>query len=162
MKHQFLKGWSIVLVVVLVAAFAVAPARSALADSGGAKYHNFNVTFTKWITTYPDMAGVGGGAIGPAAFTGTLLSMKVVGSMEYAEALYHFSGSKHSFDAHIYATQDDTTHTGGITGSITGGWLRGGSLTGEYKVLAQCNIDTPGNSMGTLCFQGVLHLRRAP
>ncbi len=162
MKHRSFKGWSLLLVLVLVAGFAMAPAHLALADSGGAPYHNFDVTFTKWITTFPDMMGLGGGAIGPAAFTGKLLTMNVVGTMEYAEALYHFEGSKHSFDAHIYATQDDTTGTGVITGRITGGWLKGGSLTGEYNVLAECSIDTPGNGMGALCFQGVLHLRRAP
>ena len=162
MKTQFHKTWSILLASVLVVAFAVAPARFAYADSGGVPNHIFNVSFTKWITSYPDMAGVGGGAIGPAAFKGTLLSMSVVGTMEYAEALYHFDGSKHSFDAHIYATQDDSTGTGVITGRVMGGWLKGATLTGEYNVYRACPIATPGNGMGTLCFSGMLHLRRAP
>ncbi len=162
MTYRIVKGSSPILALVLVAALAAAPARLVLADAGGVQNHVFEVTFTKWITAYPDMSGIGGGAIGPARFTGELLSMTTVGSMEYAEALYHFDGAKHSFDAHIYATQDDTTGTGVIQGTVTGGWLRGATLTGEYNVWGTCPIETPGNGMGTLCFQGVLHLRRAP
>ncbi len=162
MKRKFLIGWGILLVIVLVAAFAVAPVRQALADPGGVRNHTFDVPFTKWITAYPNMAGVGSGAIGQASFTGELLAMSTEGNMQYAEALYHFAGSKHSFDAHIYATQDNGTGKGVIVGRVTGGWLNGATLTGEYEVLNECNIDTPGNSMEQLCFQGVLHLRRAP
>ncbi len=162
MSGKLMKGWSWMLALVLVAALAATPAGLVLADSGGVQNHVFDVTFTKWITTYPDMSGIGGGAIGPATFTGELLSMTAVGSMEYAEALYHFDGAKHSFDAHIYAMQDDTAGTGVIQGTVTGGWLEGATLTGEYNVWGTCPIETPGNGMGTLCFQGVLHLRRAP
>ncbi len=162
MKTRSLKAWSIFLAIMLVATFAVAPARMALADSGGERYHNFDVTFTKWVTAIPNMVGVGGGAIGPATFKGEILSLNVDGSMEYVVADYHFSGSKHSFSARINATQNDLAGTGVITGRVTSGWLKGASLTGEYNVLATCNMETPGNGMGTLCFQGVLHLRRAP
>ncbi len=162
MKTLSLKGWTLFLVVILLATFAVAPARLALADAGGEQGHAFNVTFTKWITAFPNMVGIGGGAIGDGAFTGEILNLNVDGNMEYVEAVYHFKGSRHSFTAHIYATQNDTTGTGTITGRITKGWLKGGTLTGEYNVYPVCPIETPGNGMGTLCFQGVLHLRRAP
>ncbi len=126
--------------------------------------HLFDVTFTKWITGATSMVGVGGGAIGPATFTGEIQFHCVVGTTECVEALYYFKGSKHSFGAHIWAKQDDVAGTGVIVGVITDGWLKGGSLTGEYQVLAKCNMETPGNVMDppTLCFQGVLHLQRAP
>lgn len=163
MKHQFLKGWSAVLIVALVAAFSVVPVRLAVADSGGVPYHNFNVTFTKWITAYPDMVGVGGGDIGPATFTGEIHSMNDTGDITYVEATYHLKGSKHSFTANVHVTQNDVVGTGSMTGEITDGWLKGGSLIGEYNVYPVCPLpETPGNGMGTLCFQGVLHLRRAP
>jgi len=162
MKTRFFTAWSFLVVVGLVAAFAVAPARTALAESGLARGHVFNVTFTKWITAFPDMTGVGGGAIGPAAFTGEILTLDVVGSMEYVHATYHLKGSKHAFTADIYVTQDDVAGSGVITGRVTEGWLKGAAVTGEYNIYPTCPIGTPGNGMGTLCFSGVLHLVRGP
>lgn len=163
MKTRSFRVWSIFLALVLVGAFALAPARAALADSGGQRYHTFNVTFTKWITAYPNMVGVGGGAIGPATFTGEIHSMNDTGDITYVEATYHLNGSKHSFTANVHVSQNDVAGTGSMTGEITEGWLKGGSLIGEYNVYPVCPLpETPGNSMGTLCFQGVLHLHRAP
>ena len=150
---------SAVLMLVLVATFAVAPAQIALADAG-VGIHTFDVTFTKWITTIPEMVGIVGGDVGAGTFAGEILDLNVVGSMEYVEAIYHVNGGKHSFTAHIYATQDDSAGTGVITGRVSEGWLKGASVTGEYNVFAECPIATPGNGMGTLCFQGTLHLRR--
>lgn len=162
MKARSLIVWSIIMAIALVAAVAAAPADLARAISSSLLGHDFNVTFTKWVTELPNMAGVGGGAIGPASFTGEIVDLTVEGNMEYVEAVYHFKGARHSFTAHINATQNDTLGTGTITGRVTEGWQKGATLRGEYNVLAECPIETPGNGMGTLCFQGVLHLHRGP
>ena len=74
------KGWRMLFALVLVAAFAglFAAERTpvALADEGGVQGHTFNVTFTKWITTFPNMAGVVGGAVGAGPFAGEILPPK--------------------------------------------------------------------------------------
>ncbi len=157
-----MNAWCIILSLVLLAAFALAPANSVLADSGGLVNHSFDVTFTKWISGYPNMIGIGGGAIGPADFHGIIQMQSVAGSTEYVDALYMFEGSKHSFTAHVYVVQDDLSGTGVITGEVRDGWLQGATLTGEYSVYADCPITTYDNDYGTLCFSGVLHIQRAP
>lgn len=160
MKHRIPIVLFVLLVMLsLAVTFTVAQGKIAFSDIGSEKGHTFDVTFTKWITIPPEMVGVVGGAVGPGTFQGQILDLKVDGSMEYVEAAYHVNGGKHHFTAHIYATQDDSVGAGVIIGSITEGWLKGASLYGEYDVYAECPIDTPGNGMGTLCFQGVLHLR---
>jgi uncharacterized integral membrane protein len=138
------------IAVLLVATFAVVQA----------KPHTYDVSFTKWITEYPAMAGVVGGTVGPGTFAGEIIDVKVDGNMQYVDATYNVNGGKHSFTARIQATQDNSTGTGVITGSVTDGWLKGVSLTGEYTVFNECPLETPGNSMGSLCFQGVLHLHQ--
>lgn len=159
MKIRSFKGWRIFPALMLIATFAAAPTQLALADSGGVTGHTFDVTFTKWITAYPNMAGVVGGAVLPGTFQGEILSLSSVGSIAKIDALYHIMGSRHSFTAHVYVTEDDSVGTAVIVGRVTEGWLEGASLTGEYKVWANCPIATPGNSLGTLCFQGTLHIQ---
>jgi len=161
MKIRPFKKWSILLVLVLVATTAGA----ALADSSDPRGHTFNDTFTKWVTTStPDpgvvanMIGVVGGDVGPGTYTGEVLSVNTVGNITSIHALYHFKGSKHAFTADLNVTQDESAGTATITGSITEGWLKGASVTGEYSVLAVCPIDTPDNAYGTVCFQGALHV----
>ena len=51
-----------------------------------------------------------------------------------AQALYGFNGSKHSFVAHNFITENDTTSpiTATIRGVVIWGWMRGARVTGEY------------------------------
>jgi hypothetical protein len=160
-KIQFFKGWSILLVLVLVATTAGA----ALAFSGDARGHTFDDTFTKWVISWPptndvpaNMVGVVGGDVGPGTYTGEVLSVNTVDNITSIHALYHFNGSKHAFTADLNVTQDESAGTATLTGNVTEGWLKGASLTGEYTVLAVCPISTPGNAFGTVCFQGALHV----
>ncbi len=158
-KVRSRKGWRMLFGLVLVAAFAalfaVGRTSVALADEGGVKGHTFNVTFTKWITTFPNMAGVVGGAVGTGPFAGEILNIATVGNVTKIEALYHINGSRHSFTAHVYVTQDDVAGTAVIVGRVTEGWLDGAPVTGEYQVLTPCPIGTAGT-----CFQGTLHIQR--
>ena len=160
-RIQPFKKWSILLVFVLVTTTAGA----ALAYNGSAKGHTFDGTFTKWVTTttpaegvLANMAGVVGGDVGPGTYTGEVISVNTVGNITSIEALYHFNGSKHSFTAELNVTQDESVGTATITGHVTEGWLKGASVTGEYKLLPKCPLDTPDNAYGTLCFQGALHV----
>jgi hypothetical protein len=37
--------------------------------------------------------------------------------------------------------------------------LKGAQVTGQYRQWDTCPIPTPGNVLGTICFQGTLHLQ---
>ena len=161
-KSQPLKGWSILLGLVLVGTTAGA----ALAYNSEAQGHTFDDTFTKWVTTskpaegvLANMVGVVGGDVGPGEYKGEVISMNTVGNITNIEALYHFNGSKHAFTAELNITQDESAGTATITGYVTEGWLKGASVIGEYNVLAVCPMETPDNAYGTMCFQGVLHVQ---
>lgn len=159
MKHRIPIALLLALVLVsLAVTFAVAQGKIPFPGIAVAKAPTYDVTFTKWITTPPEMVGVVGGAVGPGTFQGQILGMKVEGDMEYVEAIYHVNGRRESFTAHIHATQDDSVGMGVIIGKVTDGWLKGATLYGEYNVFDECPLETPENGMGTLCFQGVLHL----
>jgi hypothetical protein len=161
-KVWSVKGWRIIVALALVVAslFTVRPDQLALADKGGEKGHKFSVTFTKWITNYPNMAGIAGGAVGTGTFAGEILNLTNVGSITNIEAMYHMNGSRHSFTAHVFVTQDNGTGMATITGRVTEGWQEGAQVSGEYKVWTTCPVATPGNSMGNLCFQGTLNIQR--
>lgn len=160
-KIQPFKRWSILLVLVLVATTAGA-ALAYSSDPGG---HTFDSTFTKWVTTWPptenvpaNMVGIVGGDVGPGTYAGEVISVNTVGNITSIHALYHFNGSKHAFTADLDVTQDESAGTATITGYVTEGWLKGASVTGEYRVLAVCPMETPDNVFGTVCFQGALHV----
>lgn len=122
--------------------------------------HTFDATFTKYITNYPIMAGVVGGDVGTGTYAGEVLSFETVGLIDYVEAIYHFNGRIHSFTAHVFVIQNNSSGPGigAITGQVTEGWLKGATLTGEYNVWGICPIPTPGNLEGTKCYQGILHI----
>ena len=163
-----MKKLMLVLVAAFVALSAFGPAQLALADAGGVNGHSFDSTFTKWVTspgTPPvllNMVGVVGGDVGDGTYSGEVLSMDTVGNFTMIVALYHFHGSKHSFTARLNVTQDNTLGTAALTGMVTDGWQTGAPVTGEYTVLDPCPIPTPGNILGTVCFQGALHINRGP
>ena len=155
------KNWSfkrrgIVLALVLLAASTVLPSwlgtQVALADSGGERGHNFNVTFTKWITSYPNMGGIVGGKVGTGTFAGEILNRVPGPSITNIEALYHINGSKHSFTAHVFVTQDEVNLTAVVEGVVTEGWLKGKPVHGKYNI-----ISCPDKPSGR-CFQGTLRI----
>lgn len=165
-----LKGWRILLALVLFAMLAAAPSQLALADAGGVKGHTFHVSFTKWITSLPanppsvagvSMAGVVGGDVGEGHFIGKVLDDNLtVPGFWLGHARYGIYGDEHNFVADMHVTENDMTNpaTATLTGVILRGWLKGSRVTGEYTVMSVCPIATPGNVFGTLCFQGNLQV----
>lgn len=152
----------------------VAQARPAAGGSpGGDRNHrSADVTFTKWVTSLPadpstlagiSMAGVVGGDVGPGVFAGKVVRDNNTLKPKFwlAQALYGFNGSKHSFVAYNFITENDTTSpiTATIRGVVIQGWMTGALVTGEYTQWDTCPIPTPGNVFGTVCFQGTLHLQ---
>ena len=160
------------LAVAAAASFAVvAQARPTAGGSpDGGRPRSADVTFTKWVTSPPadpstvagvSMAGVVGGDVGLGVYAGKVISDNTTKpGFWLAQALYGFKGSRHSFVAYNFITENQTTKTATIRGVVILGWMRGARVTGEYTVLDPCPIPTPGNVFGSVCFQGTLHLQR--
>jgi hypothetical protein len=158
------------LATALTAVWAVAPQRMALADKGGEPGHTFDVTFTKWITSLPadppslagvSMAGIVGGDVGDGVYVGTVLDDDLsLPGFWLGHAQYGVFGRKHAFIAEMHVTEDDTVDppTAVLTGIVRWGWQKGARVKGEYTVLADCTIPTPGNVFDTLCVVGTLHI----
>ena len=78
MQFQLSAQIRIIIALALVTGFAAltlfqgSPAVSA--DNGRDHNRTAIVTFTKWVTTYPNMAGVVGGDVGRGEFAGEILS----------------------------------------------------------------------------------------
>jgi hypothetical protein len=161
----------VLLAGALAALFIAGQAPLAQADVGAKHGHTFVVTFTKWITSEPadppsvagvSMAGVVGGDVGAGRYAGVVLDDDLsVPGFWLGHARYEFHGRKHTFIADVHVVENDTTDpaTAKITGVVTTGWLKGAKVTGEYTVLPNCPIATPGNVFDNLCFQGSLQIQ---
>lgn len=109
-------------------------------DRGDAK-----ITFIKWVTAFPNqpglvatMEGIGnGGDAGPGTFVGEVLKWDTSGPIIDIVAVYHFTGSKHSFTAVVNATKPKTSAEGSIVGVVTDGWLKGHALKGHYTAVTE-------------------------
>ena len=121
---------------------------------GGRDHRNAENTFTKWVTSWPTMAGVVGGDVGDGTYAGQVLSMVTVGDTTTIHATYGFNGSKHSFTADVQVVQIGLN--AGITGIVTEGWLKGNQVEGEYAQIA-CDkgVESP-----QACYQGTLDILR--
>ena len=124
---------------------------TALAD-GNRHHGDAENTFTKWITAYPAMAGVVGGDAGSGTYAGEILKY-TPGTTTVIEALYHFTGSRHSFSALVHVEQ--TGLRARITGVVTDGWLKGNPVQGKYT-----QITCAHDATRTDCFQGTLDILR--
>jgi hypothetical protein len=121
------------------------------------------VTFTKWVTDFPNqpgliktMAGAGGGDAGDVLFAGEVLKGSAVNGVTEVVAFYHLTGSIHSFSALVHIVQPGAGPgaKGVITGVVTDGWLIGHALAGEYTVIPPCGQTYPGN-----CFEVTLEIQ---
>jgi hypothetical protein len=112
-------------------------------------------TFTKYVTTWPAMAGVVGGDVGAGSFAGEVLkaTFGTATTPTVLEALYHFNGSKHSFTALVHVVQSGSTNGSKavIIGVVTDGWLEGNLVQGKYTQIACPQVT---------CYQGRLDILR--
>lgn len=111
---------------------------------------NGAATFTKWVTDWPNMAGVVGGSVGNGAFSGKVLDY-APGPTTVIAAIYHFGGSRHEFTALMHVEQ--TGLHADLIGVVIDGWNKGKLVTGEYT-----QITCAHDGITTDCFRGSLHL----
>src|SRR6476661_10198720 len=103
-------------------------------------------TFTKYITTWPSMAGIVGGSVGDGAFSGTVIDY-APGDTTLITAIYHFGGSRHDFTARMHVEQTGLQAV--IVGVVIDGWGKGKLVTGEYT-----QITCQHGGLITDCFRG--------
>jgi hypothetical protein len=138
---------------------AGAPAAQAQANAGA----NVEVTYTKWITSFPAMAGVTGGDV-PGTFAGTILSRDPFdnGTIVQLEARYEVTGAdpSHSFVAHIEGKTNNPTQKAVLNGTVIAGWLVGARVHVTFDVIVpptgtSCVPEAPVNRT---CFQGTIRI----
>src|SRR4029077_2915070 len=83
-------------------------------------------TFTKWVTDWPNMAGVVGGSVGHGAFSGKVLDYNP-GPTTVIAAIYHFGGSRHQFTALMHVEQTGLQAV--LVGVVIDGWHKGRLVT---------------------------------
>lgn len=120
------------------------------------------ITFTKRVAAVVNqpgliatMTGAGEGDAGEVIFTGDVLKQGPLPAPAGVVALYHFTGSKHSFTALIHGFQPAGNPKGAIVGVVIEGWLKGHALEGEWTTLDSCDIQGIGK-----CFEVTLSIAR--
>ena len=121
------------------------------------------VTFTKWVTAFPAMAGVTGGDVS-GTFAGTVLSRDPFdnGTIVQLEARYEVTSTVpgHSFVAHIEGKQNNPTQKAVLNGTVIAGWLVGAQVQVTFDVIVpatgtSCVPEAPVNRT---CFQGTIRV----
>ena len=150
---------SFVIAILLLLNISPALAGGQLATSGGkGKYHGrVEVIFTKWVTNFPNMAGVVSGDAGAGLFVGEILDIKPTTNGDVIDALYHINGGVFQFTAHNYVTEDFRTGTAMIRGVVTDGPMKGAQVRGQFQQISPCGIfNAQKGDGGDVCLQGTL------
>jgi len=117
------------------------------------------VVFTKWVTDWPNMAGLVSGDVGGGTFAGEVLNYTPTTAIDKIEALYHLNGGAHQLTAHVFVRQDNLNGTAKIKGVVSDGPLKGARVHGTYQVISPCGvINAQSGSIGDVCFQGTLDI----
>jgi hypothetical protein len=122
-----------------------------------------DVTFTKWITAFPAMAGVTGGDV-PGTFTGTLLGLDPFdnGKILQLDARYQVTAADpaHSFVAHIEGKQNNQTQKAVLNGRVIAGWMVGARVHVTFDVIVPATGTScvPLAPVNSLCFQGTIRM----
>jgi hypothetical protein len=119
-----------------------------IASASGGGQGGGGATFTKWVTDWPNMAGVVGGSAGGGSFSGVVLDYNP-GPTTVITAIYRVHGSKHDFVALVHVEQ--TGLHARVVGVVTEGWGQGSPISGEYTQIS-CDHD----GLTTDCFRGTL------
>jgi hypothetical protein len=119
------------------------------------------VTYTKWITTFPLMEGFTGGDV-PGVFAGEVFQRQVSrdGRIIRLEAVYEVQAGDHSFTALIRGGTGETkkaepasvSGAALLDGVILAGWRTGAHVHVEFQTTTNC----PGAPDARTCFQGTI------
>ena len=133
------------------------PGQTEPADANGEhkKRRPVEISFTKWITAFPLMAGV---VEGHGVFAGEVLSAKpttnpAITSITSLEAVYEVQAGPRSFTALIRGGQSNVNRTAVLDGVILHGWRIGAQVHVEFDIISSCE----GKPAGP-CFRGTIRI----
>jgi hypothetical protein len=140
-----------------------APSRETARD----RHHGpVDISFTKWITTFPLMSGFTGSDV-PGHFVGEILQRQVSSDLRIIrlEAIYEVQAEDRSFTALLRGgtggaksgEQASVVGAALLDGVILTGWRTGSHVHVAFQTTANC----PGAPDGRTCFQGTIHVERA-
>ena len=126
-------------------------------SQSAAQAHVIQIDFTKWITTYPAMAG--NTEYGDGTFAGRILSRTafdngVIVQLQARYVVTDPSGAGHSFTAIIQGTENLVTSDAVLNGVITEGWMIGAQVHVTFQVITPCQLGTHN-----VCFQGTIRIQ---
>jgi hypothetical protein len=150
-------------VAALVGAIVMLLPALALAQGHGDPNLPVEVTFTKWVTTYPLMEGFWGGDRANE-FVGEILQRQVsvnpaVNSIVRLEAIYEFHAGDHSLTALIRGGTNNVTGAAQLDGVVLAGWRTGALVHVEFDTITGGCAGAPD---GKTCFVGTIRVERAP
>ena len=113
------------------------------------------LTFTKWITTYPALAGNTSNGTGTLA--GQVLSRVDDSVSTHISARYEITdpGGTHSFKAVIQGKGDLKTGRYDLNGIVTWGWMIGAHVNAKFLRITPCQMTNLN-----VCFRGTIQIRR--
>ena len=131
------------------------------------------ITFTKWITTFPLMEGFWGDDLANK-FVGEIFQRQVsqtqadncylpapnCGRIIRLEALYEVQNGDRSFTALIRGGTSGDTGAALLDGTILFGWRVGAPVHVEFQTIPGAT-GCVGAPLGATCFQGTIHIGRA-
>ena len=149
--------WYAILLMILSqkSETVVASRRVAVQDPFSLHAPVMEVTFTKWITTYPALGGFT--SFGPGTIAGEVLSRIDDGAFTHLVARYEVTdpAGAHSFKAVIQGTSNDTTGRYDMNGIVTWGWMTGAEVHVTFQRMAPCQFGKLN-----VCFQGIIRIQR--
>lgn len=137
------------------------PVSLVLAQGPGDPNRPVEVTFTKWVSAYPLMAGYWGGD--PAnKYVGEILQRQVstnpaLNSIVRLEAIYEIQAGDHSFTALIRGGTNGVTGAAQLDGVVLAGWRTGSTVHVEFQTIPAGCVGAPP---GAACFVGTIHVGR--
>ena len=141
------------------------PVSLAMSEGHGDRNRPVEVTFTKWVTTFPLMEGYWGGD--PAnIYVGEVFQRQVsvnpgLNGIVRLEAIYEIQNGDHSFTALIRGGTNAVTGDAILDGVILAGWRVGAPVHVEFQTIPG-TTGCVGAPPGATCFEGTIHVGRAP
>jgi DNA-binding SARP family transcriptional activator len=113
------------------------------------------LTFIKWITTYPSLTGYT--SYGAGTLAGQVLNRIDDGVSTHISARYEITdpGGTHSFKAVIQGKGDDKTGRYDLNGIVTWGWMIGAHVHATFLRTTPCQFGKLN-----VCFQGTIQIQR--
>jgi hypothetical protein len=146
----------------------------AIAQEPGDRNPPVEITFTKWVTTFPLMEGFWGDDLANK-FVGEIFQRQVsqrqadncylpapnCGRIIRLEALYEVRNGDRSFTALIRGGTSGDTGAALLDGTILFGWRVGAPVHVEFQTIPG-TTGCVGAPLGATCFQGTIHIGRVP